>query len=136
MDGFSLAVLGIDGVRGLVDVVAREVHHGMRDRLKAAAEFVADKERSLSHSAHVARTVNYEINEVGPGVLEAIVGPHKTKGNWAFLAPWLEYGTKSSARHPFTTRPFPFVAPTVDATAEHVMDMVGLIPSLESSGSS
>jgi HK97 gp10 family phage protein len=122
MSGFflDLSVVGIQQVNGLVSRVQHDLKQGLRDRLKEAAKLVATEAKARTHSRRVRSAITYEVNVKSLSDYEARIGPLRRK---AFFAHFLEFGTTHS-------RAFPFLVPSIEATEERVLDLVGTLPSL------
>jgi HK97 gp10 family phage protein len=123
---FFLTEIGIRSVKGLIKDIDDEISEGMGGRMKEAAELVADKARSLTHSRRVKKAISFTVRRRSAGNFEAVIGPEQGK---AFFAHFLEFGTKHS-------RAFPYLAPAAKATEDKVVELVGIPPSLGGRGRS
>ena len=123
---FFLKTIGIKSVQSFIGGIGNEISEGTGGRMKEAAELVADKARSLTHSRRVKKAISFTVRRRSAGNFEAVIGPEQRK---AFFAHFLEFGTKHS-------RAFPFLAPAAKATEDKVVELVGIPPSLGGRGRS
>lgn len=125
---FDMKMLGITQATGFLSQIDHELKHGLRDRLKQAAKIVADEQKSLTHSRRVRAAITFDVRVDSPVDYVASIGPLRRR---AFFAHFLEFGTRATPAHPFSTRAFPFALPALQATEERVVDLVGVPPSLK-----
>jgi HK97 gp10 family phage protein len=134
----SLEAIGIREVSGFFQELGHDLKDGLRDRLRQAAAIVRDEARAEAPSRRVrsAMTFSVEVDSITDYL--ARIYP---RGKWAFLARFLEHGTKP---HPIAnfhghegevwlhpgSRPQPFLQPTTEATEDRVVELVGIPPVL------
>lgn len=134
----GLEILGVNEVQDLLGEVNHELKDGLKDRLKEAAALVRDEARSFSDSRRIRSALTFTVFVSSLVEFGARIFP---RGKWAFVARFLEGGTKPHAipnfhgregvtwMHP-GARPHPFLEPARVATEDRVVDLVGIPPVL------
>lgn len=94
----------------------------LRKNLRTAGRLVIRDAKGRTHSRRVRRAFTMTARVLGINEFELEVGTNRRR---AFFAHFLEKGTRASAKRPFSTRAFPFLAPAVDAQNENVFRIIG-----------
>jgi len=137
MVGFE--ALGIGEAQDLLGEVNHELKDGLKDRLKEAGGIVRDVERGQVKSGRIKSALTVAVSVRSLAEFEARIFP---RGKWAYIARFIEGGTKP---HPIPNfrgregvvfdhpgaRAYPFVEPTLQQTEDRIVELVGIPPVLK-----
>jgi hypothetical protein len=111
---FSVEIVGLDKLQAVIKNADRNIYPNVRKAVEVTSRNVKDEAKRNArevlgeHVRHQPSTYQYEIERLGPGVVEGRIGPVK---GWKQAAIPLEYGT------PFTP-PKPALGPALEANIE------------------
>lgn len=123
--GFFLQATGLDELAGFASELERDLRVGLKGRLTEAAQIVKREAEDRTHSKRVRAAMSFRVTVRSLIDFEARIGPLARK---AFFAHFLEFGTIHS-------RAFPFLAPSMAATEDQIVDRVGFPAMLSGGGS-
>lgn len=131
----ALEVTGVAEASDLLGLVNDQLEHGLKDRLRQGAELLEKAAVEETHSQRMRSALTSMVEVKSLTDYTARVYP---RGKWAFLARFLEGGTRPHAittasgrtfQHP-GTRPQPFLMPALERHEDDVVELVGIPPVL------